>query len=145
MNKKVTCYIVGLRLAVFVFAMIIVSAWQPVYAQEQNFACAEEIEQYCKDVKPGGGRLLACLKEHESDLSPTCREKVAELEKMIKEAVQTCAADIERYCKGIQPGEGRIAKCLKEHIEEISPDCREKVHGIRKMEPANKASGPQPD
>jgi hypothetical protein len=27
-------------------------------------------------VKPGGGRILKCLKEHESELSPACNEKL---------------------------------------------------------------------
>ena len=108
------------------------------YAEEQKLICSEEIAQYCKGVKPGGGRLLICLKEHEKDLTPICREKVAEIEKRLKEAKQICAADTEKFCKGIQPGEGRIAKCLNEHIEEISLACREKVSGLKKMKPEKK-------
>ncbi|MFZ2196253.1 MAG: cysteine rich repeat-containing protein [Thermodesulfovibrionales bacterium] len=108
------------------------------YAEEQKLICSEEIAQYCKGVKPGGGRLLLCLKEHEKDLTPTCREKVAEVEKRLKETLQICAADTEKFCKGIQPGEGRIAKCLNEHSEEISLACREKVSGLKKMKPETK-------
>ena len=105
------------------------------YAEEQKLICSEEIAQYCKGVKPGGGRILICLKEHEKDLTPTCRDKVAEIEKRLKEAQQICAADTEKFCKGIEPGEGRIAKCLNGHVEEISPACREKVSGLKKMAP----------
>jgi hypothetical protein len=108
------------------------------YAEEQKLACSEEIAQYCKGVKPGGGRILICLKEHEKDLTPTCRDKVAGTEKRLEEAKQTCAKDTEKFCKGIQPGEGRIVKCLNEHTEEISPACREKVSGLKKMIPEKK-------
>ena len=108
------------------------------YAEEQKLICSEEIAQYCKGVKPGGGRLLVCLKEHEKDLTPSCREKVAGIEKRLEEAKQICSVDTEKFCKGIQTGEGRIAKCLNEHIEEISPACREKVSGLKKMIPEKK-------
>lgn len=140
MNKRVACHVAGLRIVVFVFVIMIACTWRQAYAEEQKLACAEELAQYCKGIKPGGGRLLVCLKEHESDLSPTCRDKVAGLEKRLKEAERICAVDIEKFCKGVQRGEGRIAKCLKEHIKEISPECREEVYGVRKMIPESKAS-----
>lgn len=35
-----------------------------------------------------------------------------------------CAGDIERFCQGVQPGGGRIAQCLKQHKEQISPSCK---------------------
>jgi hypothetical protein len=46
------------------------------------------------------------------------------------QAAGPCATDKENFCKGIQPGEGRIVKCLKEHEAQLSSDCkahREKV------------------
>ncbi len=38
-----------------------------------------------------------------------------------------CRADIDRLCKGVPPGGGRIIECLKEREDEISPACREHV------------------
>ncbi len=37
-------------------------------------ACETDTKRFCSDVKPGGGRLLKCLHEHEKELAPTCRE-----------------------------------------------------------------------
>ena len=34
--------------------------------------CKTEITTYCKDVKPGEGRVLACLYAHEDKLSGKC-------------------------------------------------------------------------
>jgi hypothetical protein len=133
MSKESACHTTGLKIAAVVLIVLSASAWSRADAAEQKFACREEIAQYCQGVKPGGGRILSCLKEHENELSPTCREKLAAIENLLKEAKQTCAADIERFCKGVQSGEGRIAKCLKEHVEEISPECRGKVQGMKKM------------
>ena len=38
-----------------------------------------------------------------------------------------CAGDVARLCKGVQPGQGRLAQCLKEHSNELSPACRENI------------------
>ena len=142
MNKRFIFHKDWIRYAVL-FLVVLCAALlsrtgSRAYAEEQKLACSEEIAQYCKGVKPGGGRILACLKEHEKDLTPSCREKVAGIEKRLEEAKLICAKDMEKFCKGIEPGEGRIAKCLNEHIEEISPDCRGQVSGMRKMVPEKK-------
>ena len=139
MCERFRCHEAWLRYAALLLVVICVGAGGRAYAEEQKLACADEIIQYCKGVKPGGGRLLLCLKENEKDLSTDCREKVAGLEKLLIEAQQICAGDTEKFCKGIQIGEGRIAKCLKEHIEEISPNCREKVYGLKQLIPEKKS------
>ncbi|MDO9183330.1 MAG: cysteine rich repeat-containing protein [Bacteriovorax sp.] len=38
-----------------------------------------------------------------------------------------CKEDITKYCAGVEKGEGRIVKCLKEHEKEISSSCSEKM------------------
>jgi hypothetical protein len=35
-----------------------------------------------------------------------------------------CAADAEKLCKGVEPGQGRILSCLKEKWDEVSPECQ---------------------
>jgi hypothetical protein len=34
--------------------------------------CGADQRTLCPDVQPGGGRLISCLAEHASALSPTC-------------------------------------------------------------------------
>jgi hypothetical protein len=36
-------------------------------------ACAADIKAQCPDIKPGGGKLKACVKAHFSDLSTDCQ------------------------------------------------------------------------
>ena len=38
-----------------------------------------------------------------------------------------CAVDIKAFCTDIQPGEGRIAACIKEHISDFSPGCKARL------------------
>jgi hypothetical protein len=39
-----------------------------------------------------------------------------------------CRADIEKFCKDVQPGQGRIAQCIKRHEAELSPACEEHIY-----------------
>ena len=50
------------------------SAWSqenPAAGQVKE-ACAGDVKTLCSDVKPGGGRILACLKENKAKVSPGC-------------------------------------------------------------------------
>ena len=43
--------------------------------------CRGDLQQFCAAVQRGGGRILACLKEHEAQLSPACHDALAAHEK----------------------------------------------------------------
>jgi hypothetical protein len=94
--------------------------------------CADDIAQFCKDVKPGGGRLVRCLKEHETDLSAQCQASIQEARTKVKEAHDACADDIQKLCRDVKPGAGRIVRCLREKETELSPECRDKLTQARK-------------
>jgi multidrug efflux system outer membrane protein len=96
-------------------------------APSEEFPCMEEIERYCKDVPPGAGRLLECLAGHERDLSPVCRSKVDQAKSRLEEAKRICTPDLEKFCDGVAPGEGRLLNCLKGKLGELLPACREQV------------------
>lgn len=36
-------------------------------------ACRPDIERLCPGVAPGDGRILACMREHRSEITPACR------------------------------------------------------------------------
>ena len=37
-------------------------------------ACKPDIRAFCSEVKPGGGRIKTCMKEHLRELSEPCKE-----------------------------------------------------------------------
>ena len=39
-------------------------------------ACRPDVKKYCQGVKPGEGRIIACLKENSAKLSPACAERL---------------------------------------------------------------------
>jgi hypothetical protein len=105
-----------------------------VYAADTR-PCADDISKFCKDVKPGGGRIASCLKEHEKDLSPACKTRTEEMMMRAREIHKACADDIDKFCSDAQPGKGHMARCLREHKDELSPECREEQRKIqRKMD-----------
>lgn len=95
--------------------------------KEMRGACRADVQKLCKGIQPGGGRLAVCLKQHESELSPGCQERIAEAKQEIKEFAEACKADAETVCKGVQPGQGRVLRCLAENKEKLSSGCRAEI------------------
>jgi hypothetical protein len=92
--------------------------------------CAAEIKKFCKEVKPGHGRIAVCLNEHPSELSPRCKEPVGQMLQHMNapmEMHKACAADAQKFCGDVPPGKGHLAICLGEHTAELSPDCKAHV------------------
>ena len=99
---------------------------------EEPLICADDIEKYCKEIRPGDWRILNCLKSHETELTVACKGKIEELKGIIKDAELACSGDISKFCNEVQPGEGRILKCLREHDKELSSSCSAKIEMIGK-------------
>jgi len=98
------------------------------FAQSQEVnktgPCKDDIEKFCKDVKPGQGRILKCIKEHEKELSQVCKDHVSAAREKAQGFMQACKGDIGKYCQDIKPGRGRIINCLRQHESELSADCK---------------------
>ena len=98
-------------------------------------SCKADVDKFCAQVKPGGGRIVQCLKQNEAQLSDSCKERMKMAQAEMKEIKEACADDVQQYCAGTKPGGGRIAHCLKAHQDKISAECKtalEQMH--EKME-----------
>lgn len=40
--------------------------------EEVKQECGADAQKFCKGIRPGQGRILACLKSHQSELAPAC-------------------------------------------------------------------------
>lgn len=72
MEKKETWIILLIGIAFLALLF-----WKSAYSAGKD-PCAEDIAKFCKDIQPGGGRVLRCLEANEKDLGPPCREKLQE-------------------------------------------------------------------
>lgn len=96
-------------------------------AGEGGKPCADDAARLCKDVQPGQGRMVKCLKEHKDELSPDCRANITKMKEQAKDMKEACEEDARKLCKDTRPGGGRIMQCLKQHEGELSPACKEKM------------------
>jgi hypothetical protein len=68
-------------------------------------------------------------------LSPACKEyettmmgkRVEQMErvKFFAKFKQTCSMDVARFCSNADPKKRGAVKCINEHVNVISPACRE--------------------
>ena len=93
-------------------------------AGAQQGACKEDVDKLCKDVTPGGGKMVECLKTHQSELSPKCSSHLKQVRQQLKHVSAACEPDMEKFCWDAPIGKGGLASCLKKHSEELSPDCK---------------------
>lgn len=114
-----------------------VAGAQEDIADKAMKACQPEIENYCDQVTPGDGRLLACFMAHEDKLSGQCSwalyEAMDELEEFmnaIAYLADSCWDDLVKHCSEVQMGEGRVAKCLLDHAGEVSPTCKQAMKDV---------------
>ncbi|WP_277458516.1 cysteine rich repeat-containing protein [Methylococcus capsulatus] len=118
------------RIASFTFLAV---AWPgPGQAAPPPLPCSDEIARYCKNLGLGGGRIQNCLKEHDAQLSPACRAGLESALARHREIQAACGTDVERLCKDVRPGKGRLAACLKAHHREVSSLCKDTLAAARK-------------
>ncbi|CAN7163776.1 cysteine rich repeat-containing protein [Phenylobacterium sp. LjRoot219] len=69
---------------VFLVAATAAAAQQAEMSGAVRQACAGDVKTLCPTVQPGGGKIVACLRENAAKVSPGCKQamKTAEASKM---------------------------------------------------------------
>ena len=113
---KTTITIVELGAALLLTGPWGAGAQEGLFTSERD--CATDVRSLCADVKPGGGRVLACLQSHVGDLSVGCSTI---LSKAVWTA-QQCAGDIHQFCPTATFG--TVSDCMRPHLGEVSGTCK---------------------
>jgi hypothetical protein len=99
--------------------------------------CQKELDNYCKDVTPGQGRVLACLFAHSDKLSGQCEyalyDAAVQLERAVAAlsyVVNECRDDLENLCSGVSAGKGRLLKCLEKNDSKVSDRCKQSLKDV---------------
>jgi hypothetical protein len=77
-------------------------------------ACRDDAKKFCASVQPGGGRVMACLKDKQTELSPACQTALPVMERCAQEVKSACGA----------AGKRGMRECLRAPSDKISPECR---------------------
>ena len=102
----------------------------PGHAQTAG-PCSETVARFCKEVTPGGGRLMKCLNDHRDDQSIACKDWLQDQNKTLKELNTSCRGEIASLCNFSNPDSVIIYRCLEDNYVTLKSDCREKVREIR--------------
>ena len=134
--KKVTISLVVLGCMLLLFG-IALAEQGPVETVLDG--CQKDIETYCKGVKPGEGRILACLYAYQDKLSNRCEyalyDAAAQLERAIAALTylaNECKDDLKAYCSDVKPGEGRLINCIDKNMEKVSKRCKQAIKDVSK-------------
>ena len=89
-----------------------------LFATERD--CSTDIQSLCAGVKPGGGRVLACLQQHVAagELSVGCSTILSKAIWVAKE----CAADIKQFCPNATYA--NVGDCMRPHLGQTSGTCQ---------------------
>jgi len=91
-------------------------------AQAGAEACKADAKKFCSQTKPGGGRIVDCLLDHQKEISDACYGTLkTHLEH--RQGAQACKDDAKKFCAGTAPGGGKVVDCLLDHQKEISDAC----------------------
>jgi hypothetical protein len=103
-------------------ALLVVSPL--AFAQEgPGQACKTDREKLCPGTKFGDGKLGACMREHEAELSPECQAARKGAQEARQNIRMNCKADMEKFCADAQKGRGEVFRCLEGHASELGQSC----------------------
>jgi len=109
-------------------AALVLGAALAAPAQMAAGPCTTDVQALCPHAGRGGARFR-CLLDHESELSPACRDhlKQRQAQRSARRAQvrAACREEIDRWCAIATPGEGGMLGCLRRKADELSPACRE--------------------
>ena len=77
-------------------------------------SCRPDVRKWCDSIRPGGGRLAACLQQHQADLTPDCSARLPIL--------LNCAQELHRLCGAGNPRE--LRDCAEAKRSQFSAQCQ---------------------
>ncbi|HML13923.1 MAG TPA: cysteine rich repeat-containing protein [Xanthobacteraceae bacterium] len=120
-------------------------------------SCRGDMREYCAGGEGGPGSRIKCLRDNAANLSADCQQALAaivsgapagpaapaapppaierrERPESPREAMflirTSCGGDVRAYCRGVEPGGGRIIRCLRENAANLSPACQDAVMSL---------------
>lgn len=99
--------------------------------------CEKELKQYCNQVTPGEGRLVACLYAHQDKISGQCEYAVYDAAMQLERAIAAlsyvaneCRDDLLEYCGDVEIGDGRVMDCMEKNKSKLSDRCTQAIKDV---------------
>jgi hypothetical protein len=99
--------------------------------QRLEGACGEDIEQFCSDVTPGGGRLASCMDAYSDQLSRSCSFALSRAADRIQQAVEsfadTCMSAVQQQCGNAD----NVRQCLQQKNASLPHSCQTIIAAVQ--------------
>jgi hypothetical protein len=92
-----------------------------------RMACAADYQRFCRDVLPGGGRIIRCLTRHADVLSQPCFQALTAWGLTAVNAFKMCLPDVAALCPHVPPHSGPALACLQQNAAKLSKACRDSL------------------
>jgi hypothetical protein len=97
--------------------------------QAAEIACAQDLARFCRDVRPGGGRIIDCMNLHADKLDQRCFQAMTAWLLARANAFKACLPDAERLCPHLPPRGPRGRACLLRNADKLSKQCLDALRG----------------
>ncbi len=96
---------------------------------KSKHVCAKDRKKFCSEIKPGDGRIAACMEEHKEELSADCKAHRELMKEERGDVLQSCSAEIAKYCPApptdtavVNAIGSKTRKCLSMKLKEAKVD-----------------------
>ncbi len=96
-------------------------------------ACGGDIDAYCGDVTPGGGRIAACVHAHADMLSRRCRSALFRTARNIRNAVENIAGECWNNIQAQCANEQNVGECAMQKRSSLSQSCQTVVAALHEV------------
>lgn len=135
---KVGSPLIGLFFLLPGFALFASAQAQTVsYAEAADrlaAACGKDIDEYCRGVNLGSGRMKNCLSQNRDGLSAECKETYTQTFMLIEKRAQArtavlklCDVDTRKLCSGVAKGDGQVLECILTASAGVSRKCNQAI------------------
>jgi hypothetical protein len=92
--------------------------------------CSADIKLHCAGLGKNAQKVFMCLAAYEDQLSSKCKQGISEATQAIKTSAAAldysfvaCEEDADKHCLAVEPGEGRMLRCIKANQSQVSQQC----------------------
>ena len=94
-------------------------------------ACSDDIERFCSDVTPGGGRIASCVDAYSDQLSRSCQSALSRAVNRVQRAVETmagsCLSAVQEQCGNA----GNVKQCLQQKNSSLPQSCQTIIAAVQ--------------
>ncbi len=99
--------------------------------QRVEGACGGDIERFCSEVTPGGGRMAACMEAYSDQLSRSCHfalhRAVNRVQQAVEKITDTCMTAVQQQCGDTD----NMKQCLQQKNSSLPQSCQTIVAAVQ--------------